>query len=129
MKRVILIFFAVLSVFFAGCVKEKPRLSTEEEYRLRQEKRMRRARQAREDRITSLSGLNSVELEELDRTSRANDLNPNPGSFVFSPKSENPHSSDKVMKELNDSDQKRMKDYNDSVKQKQKSGRSRVYGI
>ena len=27
------VFFAVFTVFFTGCVKEKPRLSTEEEYR------------------------------------------------------------------------------------------------
>ena len=129
MKKVIFIFCAVLAVFLLGCVKEKPRLSTEEEYRLRQEKRMRQAKQRREDRITSLSGLNSVELDELERSNRENDLNPNPGSFVFSPKSESLHSADGVMKELNEGDKKQLKVYKNSVKQKQKSGRSKVYGI
>ena len=127
MKKVILLFFSVLFIF-TGCAK-KPRLSAEEEYRIRQEKRMQRARQAREDRISSLPGLNSFELDELERSKKQNDLNPQPGSFVYSPKSKNLHSTDNVLENLNERDKKRVKEYRKSVKQKQKSGSSWVYGI
>lgn len=128
MKKVILLLLC--SVFaFAGCVKPKPRLSVEEEYRLRQQKRMQEARQRREDNITSLSGLNSVELDELERSKRASDLNPNPGAFVYAPREQKRHGSGKILNELNEDDRKDAKKYQKSVIQKQKSGRSRVYGL
>lgn len=123
-------FIALITLSVSGCARPKPkRLSVEEEYRLRQERRKREARRNREDRITSLSGLNSIELEELERSKRENDLNPKPGSFVYSPKSQNPHGSDRIMKEINDDGQKKIKQYQDNVRQKNKSGRSWVYGI
>ncbi len=129
MKKVILL---ILSIMFicSGCAKPKPRLSVEEEYRLRQERRMKEAQQRREDSITSLSGLNSVEMDELERSNRASDLNPNPGSFVFSPREANHHGgSDKILKELDEDGQKQIKKYNKSVRQKEKSRRNWVYGL
>ena len=128
MKKVILLLLC--SIFaFAGCAKKKPRLSMEEEYRLRQQRRMQEAKQRREDSITSLSGLNSVELDELERSKKENDINPNPGAFVYSPRSQKLHGGGQILNELNDDDRKRVKDYEKSVKQKQKSVRSSVYGI
>lgn len=127
MKKVIFAFFAV-SMLFAGCAKA-PRRSMEEEYRLRQERRRREAKQRREDKITSLSGLNEFELNELEKSKKQNDLNPNPGNFVFSPRENNPHGSGKILDELNDDDKQRVNKYRKSVKQKEKSGRSRVYGL
>lgn len=128
MKKVILLLLCILFAC-AGCAKKKPRLSMEEEYRLRQQRRMREAKQRREDRITSLSGLNSVELDELERSKRENDLNPNPGAFVYSPREQKRHGTDRFVNELNDDSKKRVRDYEKSVKQKQKSGRSSVYGF
>ena len=127
MKKVIFAFFAV-SMLLGGCVKA-PRRSMEEEYRLRQERRRREAKQRREDKITSLSGLNEFELNELEKSKKQNDLNPNPGNFVFSPRENNPHGSGKILDELNDDDKHRVNKYRKSVKQKEKSGRSRVYGL
>lgn len=128
MKKVILLLLC--SIFaFTGCVKKQPRLSMEEEYRLRQQRRMLEAKQRREDSITSLSGLNSVELDELERSKKENDLNPNPGAFVFAPRSQKRHGGGQILNELNEDDRKRVNDYEKSVKQKQKSAKSSVYGI
>ena len=129
MKKVILLIFCTMFIC-AGCAKPKPRLSVEEEYRLRQERRMKEAATRREDRITSLSGLNSVEMDELERSKRASDLNPNPGSFVFSPGEASHHGgSDRILKELDEDGQQRLKKYKKSVKQKEKSRRNWVYGL
>lgn len=130
MKKVILLIFCTMFIC-GGCVKPKPRLSVEEEYRLRQKKRrMKEALMRREDRITSLSGLNSVEMDELERSKRASDLNPNPGSFVFSPGEASHHGgSDRILKELDEDGQQRLKKYKKSVKQKEKSRRNWVYGL
>lgn len=129
MKKVILLIFCTMFIC-GGCAKPKPRLSVEEEYRLRQKRRMKEALMRREDRITSLSGLNSVEMDELERSKRASDLNPNPGSFVFSPGEASHHGgSDRILKELDEDGQKRLKKYNKSVKQKEKSRRNWVYGL
>ncbi|MBR2722965.1 MAG: hypothetical protein IKB77_01430 [Lentisphaeria bacterium] len=129
MKKVILLIFCTMFIC-GGCAKPKPRLSVEEEYRLRQKRRMKEALMRREDGITSLSGLNSVEMDELERSKRASDLNPNPGSFVFSPGEASHHGgSDRILKELDEDGQQRLKKYKKSVKQKEKSRRNWVYGL
>ena len=129
MKRfLLLLFISLMAVSVCGCAKPE-RLSTEEEYRRRQERRQREAERRRQDRITSLSGLNSVELEELERSKRENDLNPNPGAFVYSPKNQEPHNTNRITNEINDDGQKKIKKYQDSVRQKNKSGRNWVYGL
>ena len=129
MRRFLLLLFAAVVTFsVSGCAKPE-RLSVQAEYRRRQERRQREAARRRQDRITSLSGLNSVELDELERSKRENDLNPNPGSFVYSPKGRDPHGTDRITKELNDDGQKNVKQYRDNVLQKNKSGRNWVYGI
>lgn len=129
MKKIFLLLFTVSIISaVSGCAKPE-RLSMEEEYRRRQERRQREAERSRRDRITSLSNLNDVELDELERSKRENDLNPDPGAFVFSPKSANPHSTDRITEKLNDDGRKREKQYRDSVREKNKSGRSWVYGI
>lgn len=128
MKKVILLILCALFAF-TGCAKKKPRLSMEEEYRMRQQRRMREAKQRREDKITSLSGLNSVELDELERSKKENDLNPNPGSFVYSPREQKRHGGGQIFNELNEDDRRNVKEYEKSVRQKQKSTRSSIYGI
>lgn len=128
-KSLYVFLLPVLGILCAGCAKPQPRLSIEEEYRIRQERRRQESRKKREDRITSLSGLNSVELDELEKSKRENDLNPKPGAFVYSPRQENLHGTGNLMKELNDDGQKKVQQYRDSVKQKNKSGRGWVYGM
>lgn len=124
-------FFAILMMLAflcGGCAKPK-RLSMEEEYRQRQERRQREARKRRSDRITSLSGLNDRELDALEQSNRENDLNPKPGSFVYSPFDKNMHSTDRVMKDLNESGRKKEKEYRKNIREKNKSGKGWVYGL
>lgn len=123
------IFFIIIAAILccSGCAKPK-RLTPEEEYRKRQERRMREYQRQR-DKITSLSGLNDVELDAIEQSKKQNDLNPEPGAFVYSVKSKNLHSTDKFINELNDDGQKRSKEYRKSVRQKQKSGKNWVYGF
>ena len=126
MNRILFVFL-LICLICCGCVKRKV-LSPEEEYRLRQERR-RREEQRRMEETTSLSGLNGFEVEALRRAKAQDDINPEPGSFVYSPHGNGPHSSERAVQNLNDNNQRNVQDYKKSVRQKRKSGSSWVYGF
>ncbi len=126
MKKVFFVLF-VCMIAFCGCAKPK-RLTPEEEYRKRQERRMREYQHKR-DGITSLSGLNDTELDILEKIKHDGDINPEPGSFVYSARGKNPHSSTRVLNELNEDGKKRTKEYQKSVNKKTRSGKDWVYGF